>query len=247
MKRQLLFAALLALAASAAAQETPIRYMPEPDFDGIIARTLEGVKPHDAFEGVAACRVADAQFIKPVSLEEARQLLAPCVAALTATYGKRVAIGEGTVSAQGRMSAQVEVLMLEVPAGTGVEAPVMKDLNKAVAARGGRLLGHPAVVVAEQRKTPQEALNECILPMVVREISTGADFIKAYGVCLRKIPEFGIVEMQPWPSKPLGVILLTKADHPVAESLTTAVEVSSLEGPVKVELIAYASTTALDR
>ena len=143
------------------------------------------------------------------------------------------------------MNAQVEVLMLQVPQGTGATAPVMKDLNKAIADRGGKLLGHPAVVVAAERLTPQEALNECILPMVVREISNGDDFIKAYGVCLRKVPEFGIVEMQQWPNKPLGVILLTKADKPMAESLTTSVQVSSADGPVKVELVAYSSPTSL--
>lgn len=236
---------MITLAVSAAAQESPMRYMPEPDFDGMISRAVEGVKPHDAFSGVAACQVADAKFLKPVSLDEARQMLQPCLSAISASYGKPVSVKTGTLSQEGRVNAQVEVLMLQVPTGTGAMTPVMKDLNKAISDRGGKLLGHPAVVVAAERTTPQEALNECILPMVVREISSGADFIKAYGVCLRKIPEFGIVEMQQWPNKPLGVILLTKADKPVAESLTTSVQVSSAEGPVKVELVAYTSPTSL--
>ncbi len=246
MKRQIIAAAALLISVAACAQESPVRFQPEPDFDSAIGREIAMVKPHDAFEGVSACRVVDAQFFQPVAMAEARKMLAPCVKAVSATYGTRVTVQEGTVAPQaGRMSAQVEVLMLQVPAGTGVESSVMKDLNRAVSLRGGRLLGHPVVVVPAERKTPQQALNECVLPMVVRDVANGDDFIRYYGGCLRRVAEFGIVEMQQSPSTPLGVMLLTRGDQPTIQSLTTSVQVPSQNGPVKVELIAYQTATEL--
>lgn len=242
-RRASLAAAALFLACAASAQQ--FHYQPEPDFQSGAEQVVRSFMPKDAFAGVSACAVVDARFIAKVSLPDAQKMLVPCLQAVSAAYQTKVTVKEGTLTPTDRMSAQVEVLLLQVPQGTGVQSPVMRDLNKALSMRRGQLLGHPAAVVVEERKTPQEALDSCVLPMVVRSIENGADFIKAYGGCLRKTPEFGIVEMQPWPNRPRGVILLIKGDKPVADSLTTTVEVDSADGKVKVDLVAYTTPTHL--
>src|SRR5688572_22125259 len=194
------FAATLILAASASAQEAPtFRFQPEPDFSGAVSRVVAGIKPMDAFSGVEACRVLDARFVKAPTMEEAVKLLTPCVESVSAAYGAKISIRQGTpVSPENEMGIQVQMLLIEVPQGTTITSAVMKDLNRALSVRNSRLLGHQAMVVrAEPQITAQQALDNCVLPTVVRDIQSGADFIKFYGVCLKNTKEFQIVEMQP--------------------------------------------------
>jgi hypothetical protein len=248
MKHFLALAATLIVTSFASAQEAPtFRFQPEPDFGGTIVRAVEGIKPMDAFSGVEACKIIDVKFIKAPTLEEAVKLMAPCLDSVSATYGVKVTIRQGTpATPENEMGVQVQMLLLEVPQGTTITSPVMKDLNRALSARKSRLFGHQTMVVrAEPQITAQKALDVCILPTVVRQIQSGADFIKFYGTCLKKTAEFQITDMQPWPGKRLGVIVTTKAPKLVQDRLTTPVMVDGAEGPVVVELVAYSAPVAL--
>lgn len=254
MKQAALFAAFAVLIpAFAAAQEPLVRFQPEPDFDAVVSRAVQAAQPQDAFAGVAECRVVDARFFAPVSLEAARKMLQPCMAALSLKYGAQLEAALGTPAVQDRFNAQVEMLMLRVPASASITSPLMRDLNRALALRANRILGHRAAIERVDDKRvealdasaagpAQDAIDSCMLPDVVRRVESGADFIKYYGGCLRRARALRVVDMKPWPGHQLGVVLLTEGDHVAAQSLTGSVRVSSAKGPVEVELVAYTQT-----
>ncbi len=250
MKKAALFAAFAVLIPSlCAAQETLVRFQPEPDFEAIVSKSIQAVQPQDAFSAAPECRIVDARFIKAPTIDEAEKMLKPCADALSSRYGSTVLATHGTPVVQDGFSAQVEMLKLEVPAGTPATSPLMRDLNRGLSLRNGRILGHRAFIEREADKKvdvaaaglegAQSAIDRCILPMVVRKIESGDDFIKYYGGCLRKASDLRVVDMKPWPGHKLGVVIMTDGGRVVAQSMTGPVSVVAANGPVKIDLVAY--------
>lgn len=250
--RKMLSLIVLFAPALALSQEL-VRFQPEPDFDLAVNHALQAAKPNDAFQAASECGVIDARYVAPVPIEKAEKILGDCLSALATRYGGADLLAKrGTVTRDEGFTAQVEVLMILVPKSVGAATPLMRDLNHALAQRQGRILGHRAVIErADDRKvsmmssTPQNALDNCMLPSVVRKIESGADFIKYYGSCLRQARSLRVVDMRQSPAHRLGVILLTEADRAVAETLTGPVKVAAANGPVEVQLLAYTNPVHL--
>ena len=208
----------------------------------------EAVSPfilEDSFAHVEECRVLDMKSIRGWSLEEARDLIAPCVKAVSSRYQTRIDVETGFLSTG-------------VPAKTGLlirtalvaGSKSHRDLVSSVERRGGRLLGHTARVLASGEPAPsaisapvQSALRRCILPAVVRDIQTGEDFVRIYGSCLLRDEELKIVELRA--SRGLAVTLKTAQSPNSVESLNGFVTVDAGKGPVSVMMIAYSATVAL--
>lgn len=91
----------------------------------------------------------------------------------------------------------------------------------------------------------QSALDRCILPMVVRKVESGADFIRYYGGCLNRAPELKIKALKQSPGHRLGVLVLSAAEKPALDRLNGSVSVNTETGPVKVLLMAYSETVYL--
>lgn len=246
-----LAASALLIPALSRAQDVLVRTQPEPDFEAVVSRTLQAMAPQDAFSQAAECRVVDAKFFAPVSLDDAQKMLAPCMNALSSHYGMSVQAKSGTPNVEGEMSVQVEELLLKVPASAPVTSPLLRDLNHGLSLRGNRILGQKALVDrgADERtqsaaSEAQDALDHCMLPQVLRRIDSGDDFIKYYGGCLRHDDALRVVALQSWPGHQLGVIVLTQGGDVVAEGMTGPVQVTGENGPVKVDLVAYTQPSA---
>lgn len=252
MRTTLSLAALL-LIPSLAFSQNVVAFLPEPDFELSIGRAIASVKPADAFASSAECAVVDARFIQPVPIEQAEKLLGPCLSALSARYGADLAARRGTLAREGAMSTQVQVLKIIVPQSISQASPVMRDLNESLKTRNNRLLGHAAIVERAADRTvnamntapAQKALDDCMIPTVVRKIESGADFIKYYGSCLAQAARLRIVDMRQSEAHKLGVVLVSGAERPVVAALTGPVSVIAANGMVQVQLLAYANPVYL--
>lgn len=245
-----------AFALSASAQELPIRFQPEPDFDAILRHAVAPLKARDAFEGLDACGIVDAKTLKPFALGELERALKPCADALSARYGTEVA-AERVASAQGgEFSIQIEGIVFLVPAGVAKTDAVLRDLEHGIARRGRKILGHPAFArprAPESKKdkdgaelsVAQGAIDRCILPMMLRKLESGADFIKVYGTCLKRDSTLKVQDLRPSPAHALGVMLLSQAAEPTLSKISGHVVVDTEHGPVQVMIVAYPETLAL--
>ncbi len=245
MRKTAAFAAALAVMLPLFAGAQEVTFLPQPAFSDLLGRALAEVAPADAF-AVPACRVIDASFLQPVSLESAKKILIPCLSAVSTHYGTDVRVTVGTLSEEGEFTAQVETLLLTVPDGYPVTSLLMRDLSHGLALRHGRLLGHPVMlqrrdpeVSAQEANPAQEALAACMLPMVMRRIQSGADFIRYYGGCLRQDRRLAVVALKPWAGHPMGVVVMSSAPRPVVESLSTTVSVPARGGRVTVDLVGH--------
>lgn len=240
--------AALALASVASAQENTFRIQPYPDLAGTVHASLRAFAAQDAFADLSACAVLDARAIQPVDLAQAEQMLEPCLKEFTARYGVAVTVRRAAQAYDGGFSPQIEGLVLTVPSHIAVTHPAYRDLSTALARRDNRLFGHPAWL---RRATPQEesvsalqsVVDSCVQMLMIRRISSGADFIAAYGRCLREEPALRIKDLRPGAG--LSVNLLTAAPEPQARALTGLVTVLSEEGPVAVRILAYGEQIAL--
>lgn len=208
------------------------------------------VVSQDAFLGVAACAVLDAQPLVPFTLDQAKEMVAPCVKELSARYSTKIEVdsrvlgpstsGEGTFG-----------LALLVDPSIASTSKVMRDLNHGLRVRGHRLMGHPASIARseevgpEARSAVQAAIDDCMMFTVVRKIRTGDDFIKNYGSCIRRSDKLRIKEMRSSEGRKLAVTVVSGADEAVIESLNGFVTVNAGEGPVHVLIMAYSETYSL--
>lgn len=242
----LLFAVVVA-AGVASAQENTFRIQPV-DLGSEVHTALRTFSAQDAFAGLAGCAVLDARMIQPLDLSQAEAMLAPCLKELTARYGVAVSVRRAAQAQDGGFSVQIEGLIITVPSYIPVTHAAYRDLSKALAARDGRLLGHPAWL---RRATPQEesvsalqtVVDSCVQMLMIRKIETGADFIGAYGRCLRQEPSLMIKDLRA--GQGLSVNILTAAPELQARAYTGLVTVVSEEGPVAVRILAYGEQIAL--
>ena len=257
-----LIAALAVFAAAAVnAQEVPVfRYLPEPAFETIVAKSIEPLKSKDAFAGLAECAVVDARTFKPVTSAEAEQMLAPCVQGVSKRYNQPVRVERMAQQKEESMGVQIEGLALYVPEHVAVTDALMRDLNHALTARGGRILGHPVVVRRaplpsenkpafgpglQTKSALQNTLDGCMHAQVTRRIESSEQFIALYGRCIILDSKLRVSDVRPAAGRPLGVTLQSGADDTVVRSLNGLVRVDAENGPVVLSVVAYSERVAL--
>lgn len=217
------------------------------NFETQVADALRPFILEDSFAHVDECRVLDQVNIRPHSLDEARDLAAPCVAAVSRGYGAQMELEPGFVSASRRGQSAQAGLVLRT--GLTAGSKPHRDLVASIERRGGELLGHKVRVLTAGEQAPasvskvQEAIGKCMLTTVLREINSGADFAKLYGPCLIRDQELGIVEVRP--SRGLSVTLRVAKPAAHAEPLNGFVTLFGASGPVKVMVLAYSEEIGL--
>lgn len=258
MRFQGLAVAALSVAFSwsaACAAEPVFQFLPEPDFQTIVVKTVEAVQPRDAFKGLAQCEVVDAHTFAPVTAEHARKMLAPCFEAVGNRYQTKLRV-EALASARGEaVTAQIEGLAVYVPEQVGVLSPVMRDLEHSLSTRNGRILGQPVSIrheplapaqpqaaVAAEVSALQHTIDNCYTTDVVREIATSEDFIASYGRCIVTDPKIRVRAIRPSVNRPLGVTVQSEADPTVVSTLNGQVRVLGPEGPITVSVTAFPSS-----
>lgn len=201
----------------------------------------------DAFAGVGECGVLDIKTIRPFTLEEASDLITPCLAAVGRKLPAKLEIQGGFITAaQAGKPAQTGLLLkTDLIPGTKPHRDLMAGLSR----RENRLLGHTVRVLTQGEVAPaavsavQAALTQCILPTVVRDIQTGDDFVKIYGRCLTRNEDLKIKEIRG--GQGLSVNLKTEQSGAQVEALNGFVTVNAGKGPVSVMIVAYPAALAL--
>jgi hypothetical protein len=105
-------------------------------------------KMQNAFAGIDACSVMDAQYLTAVSLDEAVQALGPCAQGLSQRYGVTVTIEQGPVGVDGGRQA-VQGIVFHVPANIAKGNHILMDLSFSIRdQRHSTILGLPAGIVS---------------------------------------------------------------------------------------------------
>ncbi len=237
MNRALAAVLSLSLAPLAFAGESEKIYLTDPGFAQVVSGSFLPLQAKDAFAGLGDCGVLENK--RRYSLVDAVAAVQPCLNAVTARYGLALKAEPGRVEDSGSFGIVIYA------GNVSVAAPVMRDLNHAIAARGGELLGHTALLRREAERQilktslAQEALDSCLLPAVLRKVETAQDFITHYGSCLTMDAKLQVKEMRQSPGHTLGVALVTAADEIVAEGLNGVVAVMAESGRVELMIMAY--------
>lgn len=237
MIRSLVMAPLLLSASFASAQA----------FEYAAADSIRSFSAQDAFADVGACGVLDIKTIRAIALDEAEDMVQPCVEAALAKYGAKAAVAAGFLNAPQSGKPVRPGLLVKTDLVPGSAAH--RDLVAALERREGQLLGHPARVLTRGEAAPsavsalQAALADCMVVSVVRDVRSGDDFVKLYGRCLTRNPDLKIKEIRA--AEGLAVTLSTDADRARVESYNGFVTVNAGKGPVAVMVVAYAAQVAL--
>ena len=239
-----LFAAMLA--ASASAQTESLAFQARA-FETAAAADIQPFILEDSFAGVPACGVLDIKTIRAWTLEEAADLAKPCLKAVGEKYQATLDLRGGflTAAAEGQPAQPGLLLKTDLVPGSKPHRDLLASLSR----RDGRLLGHKVRVLARGEVEPasvsavQEALKQCIMTTVVRDIQTSADFVKIYGRCLTKNPDLKIDEIRAGAG--LTVTLKTEQSDKGVEALNGFVTVNAGKGPVQVMIIAYGAQVAM--
>lgn len=242
MNKILLTLCFAALAAGAARAQSEAVALSGRSFEAQAADAIRPFVLEDSFAGVAACDVLDAKTFRAWTLDEASKLSVPCLQAVGRKYSAEMTMQAGLLaSAPARPG-----LILKTDLVPGSKA--QRDLLASIDRRGGRLLGHPVRVLTRGEVLPasvsavQQALHQCILTTVVRDISSGADFVKIYGSCLTRNPDLKIAELRAGAG--LTVEVKTERTDKDAEALNGFVTVNAGKGPVQVMIIASGAQAA---
>lgn len=201
----------------------------------------------DAFAGVPECGILDIKSFRPIPLDEASEMAAPCVSAVLARYSatgelKRGFIAESSADGQDRAGL---ILKTTLPLGS----QGLRDISHGLSLREERLLGHRVRVLRQGEPEPasvsalQAALQSCMMPTVVRDVRNGEDFVRLYGRCLTRNQGLKINEVRA--GEGLSVIVQTAADRAAIESYNGFVTVNAGKGPVTLMVQAYGVRIAL--
>jgi len=237
MKKNLLVLVALIAAVSANAQ----------NFESQVSEALHPFVAEDAFAGIGACGVLDIKTIRPFNLDEASDLVKPCLQAVAAKYAAKAVTEPGFLSApQSGMPGKAGLLVkTDLTAGSKGH----RDMISGIEHRQGRLLGHMVKVLTKDEITPsaistlQKSIDGCMLLTVVRDIRSGDDFVKIYGKCLTRNAELKISEIRA--AEGLAVTVKTNASGAQVESYNGFVTVNAGKGPVQVMVVAYGSQVYL--
>ncbi|MFI5349603.1 MAG: hypothetical protein ACHQ2Z_08675 [Elusimicrobiota bacterium] len=238
---------LAALAASAAHSQSEVVAFGARSFESMAEAAVMPLRPADAFAGVAECGTLDIKTIRPWSLEEAAYKANPCLKAVGAKYSAVIKAEAGLVEAasQGRPMKPGLILKTDLVAGS----QAYRDLSTSLARRSNQLLGHRVLLLARGEAAPasvsavQDALKQCMIMTVVRDINTSADFVQIYGTCLTRNKALKIDELRAGAG--LTVNMKTEQDANTVEALNGFVTVNAGRGPVSVMIIAYGAKVAM--
>lgn len=231
MKKTFLVLAALAAAVSLRAQP----------FETQVVDSLRPFILEDAFADVGACGVLDIKTIRPFNLEEAADLVKPCMDGVARKYSAKAETEAGFLSAPQSGQPGKAGLLVKTDMIPGSKAH--RDLVASIGRREGRLLGHLVKVLTKDEAAPaaistlQKAIDGCMLLTVVREVRSGADFVKIYGKCLTRNPDLKITEIRPGDG--LTVTVKTDATGAQVEAYNGFVTVNAGKGPVQVMVVAY--------
>jgi len=247
MNKITLALASLLIASAASAQSLESVVFSARNFEALTEAAIKPFQPVDPFAEVGACGILDIKTFRPVALEEAQDMVAPCVAAVGARYHSTFTASAGFLRApqSGQPAKSGLLIKTNLPAGS----PAQRDLEFALARREHMLLGHEVRVLSLGETEPsaisqvQSALEECMLPTVVRDIRTGDDFIKIYGKCLTRDASLKIKEIRAGDG--LTVTILSERENGEIEALNGFVTVNAGKGPVKVMVVAYSTQSNL--
>ncbi|MDO8756438.1 MAG: hypothetical protein Q7J64_00345 [Elusimicrobiota bacterium] len=237
MKNTFLVVAALIAAGSAAAQ----------NFETQVVESLRPFILEDAFADVGACGVLDMKTIRPFNLDEASDLVKPCMDGVAKKYAAKVVTEAGFISAPQSSRPGKTGLLIKTDMAPGSKAH--RDLLASLARREGRLLGHQAKVLTSDEfahsavSTLQKAIDGCMLLTVVRDVRSGEDFVKIYGACLTRNAELQIKEIRA--AEGLSVTVKTDATDSTVEAYNGFVTVNAGKGPVQVMVVAYGSQVYL--
>lgn len=214
------------------------------------SQVMDGLKPfvaEDAFAGVGACGVLDIKTIRKVELDEAAEMIQPCIEGVAKKYSAKATAEAGLLSAPQSGKPGAAGLLIKTTLTPGTKGH--RDLALALSRREGRLLGYSAKLLTKDETAPasvsslQKSIDSCMLLTVVRDIKDGSDFVKIYGGCLRKDKDLKIREVRP--AEGLAVTLATDASGPEVEAYNGFVTVNAGKGPVQVMVVAYSSQVFL--
>ena len=247
MNKILLTLSLTLLAAGAARAQSEGLALSARAFDASAAEIMRPFILEDSFAGVGACGVLDIKTIRAWSLDEASDLANPCLKAVGLKYSAQLTMKAGllSVASEGRPIKPGLILQTDLIPGSKPHRDMVASLER----RHGELLGHQVRLLTRGEVAPssvsavQEALKQCIMTTVVRDIQTGADFVKIYGSCLTKNRDLKIDELRAGAG--LTVDMKTEQSTQGVEALNGFVTVNAGKGPVQVMIIAYGAQVAM--
>ncbi|MDE2143157.1 MAG: hypothetical protein KGJ84_12175 [Elusimicrobia bacterium] len=231
--------ALAALAATARAQSESLAFGAR-GFEAAAAETISPFILEDAFAGVGACGVLDIKSFRAWTLQEAADMASPCLKAVGEKYQSSLVLQGGFLRATAAGYPATPGLLLKTD--LTADSKPYRDLVSSLARRHNEILGHPVRLLARGEVAPesvsavQEALKQCILVTVVRDIQNGSDFVKIYGRCLVKNPDLRIDAILPAPG--MAVTLKTERTDVGAQALNGFVTVNAGKGPVEIMVVA---------
>lgn len=234
------------LAAASASAQSEALALSARAFDASAAAAISPFVLEDSFAGIGACGILDIKTIRAWTLDEASDMAAPCLKAVGARYSAEMSI-KGGLLALATESAPVKpglILKTDLIPGSKAHRELVASLER----RHNELLGHHVRLLTRGETAPtsisavQAALRQCIMTTVVRDLQTGADFVKIYGSCLTRNPDLKIDELRA--GRGLTVSMRTEQDSKGVEALNGFVTVNAGKGPVSVMIIAYGAQTA---
>lgn len=237
MKKIFLVLAVLAAAATLRAQS----------FEARVADSLPAFIAEDAFADVGACGVLDIKTLRPFDLDEAVDLVKPCLDAVAEKYAARIVAEAGFLSAP--QSGQPGPVGLLVKTDMAAGSKAHRDLVAGISRRQDRLLGHLTKILTKDELAPaaisalQEAIGDCLVLTVVRDIRSADDFVKIYGKCLTRNAALKIKEIRP--AEGLAVTVKTDAPSAQVEAYNGFVTVNAGKGPVSIMVVAYGAQVYL--
>jgi hypothetical protein len=238
---------IVVLASAAARAQSEALSFSAGSFETQAAAALQPFILEDSFAGIGACGVLDIKTIRAWTLDEASDMAAPCLKAVGQRYSAQMTMQAGLLSAatEGQPIKPGLVLKTDLVPGSKPHRDMVASLER----RGGELLGHRVLLLARGEVAPssvsavQEALKSCIMTTVVRDVETGADFVKIYGSCLTRNRDLKIDELRP--GSGLTVDMKTELPSKGVEAMNGFVTVNAGKGPVQVMIIAYGAQVAM--
>lgn len=216
-------------------------------FESQAADSLHPFVAEDVFADIGACGALDIKTIRRFNLDEAADLIKPCLDAVAARYVAKATGEAGFLSAPQSGRPGKAGLLIKTDMASGSKGH--RDLVAALAHRQDHLFGHPTRILTRDEVMPatvstlQKAIDGCMLLTVVRDIRSGDDFVKIYGKCLTRNPDLKITAIRP--AEGLAVTVKTDATGAQVEAYNGFVTVNAGKNPVQVMVVAYGSQVYL--
>jgi len=143
MKKMLALIAMSFIPAqSALSQVSALPGQAASEFAFGVQREIHLMKPVDAFQN-SQCGLVDAKFFAPVTLKQAQRAILPCLDSISKKYGVQIKARVGSIVSSNpkALTAQVQILLLDVAQSLSITHPLVRDLNYGLSLRRGRIFG----------------------------------------------------------------------------------------------------------